>query len=97
MRHTCCMLLSSFPPLVRTLVLSLARVFPGIPLLLLSMVGLESWFRDKYIVYLSMLCFCFSSYLDVTLTVNELVGSNYSCFQREVKKMNLVTVLYGLH
>jgi hypothetical protein len=52
------MLLSSFPPLV---LYSPARVFPGIPLLLLSIVSrlLESWFRDKYIVYLSMLCALF--------------------------------------
>lgn len=47
-----------FFPLFRTLYF-FARVLPGIPLLLLSMVGLESWFRDKYIVYLSMLCALF--------------------------------------
>ena len=44
--------------LVRTLYF-VARVLPGIPLLVLSIVGLENWFRDKYIVYLSMLCALF--------------------------------------
>jgi len=55
-------------------------------LLLLSIVGLESWFRDKYIVYLSMLCTLFFLILDVTFTVNELVGSTYSHFQNTVQK-----------
>jgi len=57
---------------------SLARVFPGIPLLLLSIVGFRVRFRDKYIVYLSMLCILFFLRLDVTFTMNELVGSNYT-------------------
>lgn len=77
------MLLSSFRPYTRqNLVLSRSCILPGIPLLLLSIVRLERWFRDKYIVYLSMLCTLFlSSYLDVTFTINELVGSNTIAFK----------------
>jgi len=49
-------------------------VFPGIPSLLLSIVGLERWFRDKYIVYLSMLCTLFLLIPRCNFyTINELV------------------------
>jgi len=55
---TCCMLFSSFLLFVRTLYFPRPCI-AWYTFVALSIVGLESWFRDKYIVYLSMLCTLF--------------------------------------
>ena len=57
----------------------LARVFPAIPLLLLSIIGFRGFDSGISIssIYIMCILFFFSpSRLDVTFTINGLVGSN---------------------
>ena len=84
--HTCSLLLL----IVKTLYF-LARVFPGIPLLLLSIVGFREFGRGISISFIYLCCascfFSSSSRPDVTFTINELVGSNYMRYTKKISQV----------